>query len=78
KEVIELLKSLGVSIDELAKRFDVNFYPDLKLSRGVYFQKKILVLIKLSMEILEKLFVMISQILKIMEKVLKILLKIFL
>ncbi|EDC3057163.1 NAD(P)-binding protein [Campylobacter jejuni] len=40
KEVIELLKSLGVSIDELAKRFDVNFYPDLKLSRGVYFSKE--------------------------------------
>ncbi|HEC1772674.1 TPA: NAD(P)-binding protein [Campylobacter lari] len=39
KEVVDLLSSLGVDIDELAKRFDVNFYPDLKLSRGVYFSK---------------------------------------
>ncbi|EAJ6187495.1 spermidine dehydrogenase [Campylobacter lari] len=39
KEVVDLLSSLGVDIDELAKRFDVNFYPDLNLSRGVYFSK---------------------------------------
>ncbi|HEC1769539.1 TPA: NAD(P)-binding protein [Campylobacter lari] len=39
KEVVGLLSSLGVDIDELAKRFDVNFYPDLNLSRGVYFSK---------------------------------------
>ncbi|WP_243830588.1 FAD-dependent oxidoreductase [Campylobacter novaezeelandiae] len=34
-----MLNSLGISIDKLAKDFDVNFYPDLKLSRGVYFSK---------------------------------------
>lgn len=39
KEVVDLLSSLGVNIDNLAKRFDVNFYPDLNLSRGVYFYK---------------------------------------
>lgn len=39
KEVLHLLNSLGISIDKLAKDFDVNFYPDLKLSRGVYFSK---------------------------------------
>ncbi|MBF7046943.1 NAD(P)-binding protein [Campylobacter volucris] len=39
KEVVDLLSSLGVNIDDLAKRFDVNFYPDLNLSRGVYFSK---------------------------------------
>lgn len=39
KEVLHLLNSLGINIDKLAKDFDVNFYPDLKLSRGVYFSK---------------------------------------
>lgn len=39
KEVTGLLSSLGVDIDGLAKHFDVNFYPDLHLSRGVYFSK---------------------------------------
>lgn len=39
KEVNGLLKQIGVNVDSLAKRFDVNFYPDLKLSRGVYFSK---------------------------------------
>lgn len=39
KKVLHLLNSLGISIDKLAKDFDVNFYPDLKLSRGVYFSK---------------------------------------
>ncbi len=40
KEVLGLLTSLGVDIDNLAKRFDVDFYPDLGLSRGVYFSKE--------------------------------------
>ncbi|STQ85803.1 NAD(P)/FAD-dependent oxidoreductase [Helicobacter muridarum] len=39
KEVVEFLGKLGINIDELAKKFDVNFYPDLNLSRGVYFNK---------------------------------------
>lgn len=39
KEVLHLLNSLGISIDKLAKDFDINFYSDLKLSRGVYFSK---------------------------------------
>ncbi|RAX56897.1 spermidine dehydrogenase [Helicobacter monodelphidis] len=39
KEIVKLLNSLGIDIDKLAKHFDVNFYPDLKLSRGVYFSK---------------------------------------
>ncbi|RDU72302.1 NAD(P)/FAD-dependent oxidoreductase [Helicobacter aurati] len=40
KEIVEFLKGLGVDIDTLAKSFNVNFYPDLNLSRGVYFNKK--------------------------------------
>lgn len=40
KEVNALLKSLGVDIEKLARDFDVNFYPDLKLSRGVFFSKE--------------------------------------
>lgn len=40
KEVVQFLASLGINIDKLAKSFDVNFYPDLKLGRGVYFNKK--------------------------------------
>lgn len=40
EEVVELLSKLGIDIDKLAKAFDVNFYPDLGLSRGVYFNKK--------------------------------------
>lgn len=39
-EVVGFLKSLGINIDELAKKFDANFYPSLGLSRGVYFNKK--------------------------------------
>lgn len=39
KEVVGLLDSIGINIDVLAKHFNVNFYPDLKLSRGVYFSK---------------------------------------
>jgi spermidine dehydrogenase len=37
---LDFLKSLHVDIDELEKCFNVNFYPDLGLSRGVYFDKK--------------------------------------
>lgn len=39
KEVLDFLSKLGVNIDELAEKFDVNFYPDLGLSRGVYFNR---------------------------------------
>lgn len=39
KEVNSLLEQIGINVDSLAKRFDVNFYPDLKLSRGAYFSK---------------------------------------
>ena len=35
-----LLKRLGVNIDELELAFDKTFYPDLKLSRGVYFDRQ--------------------------------------
>ncbi|QHM70744.1 NAD(P)-binding protein [Mixta intestinalis] len=35
-----LLKSLGVSVDGLEQAFDKTFYPDLNLSRGVYFDKR--------------------------------------
>ncbi|MGC8337892.1 NAD(P)-binding protein [Cronobacter sakazakii] len=34
-----LLKTLNVSIERMAKSFDQTFYPDLHLSRGVYFDK---------------------------------------
>lgn len=37
---IGLLKTLGVSIDGLENAFDKTFYPDLNLSRGVYFDRK--------------------------------------
>lgn len=40
KDVLEFLSRLGINIDELAKKFDINFYPDLGLSRGVYFNKE--------------------------------------
>lgn len=33
------LKDLGVDINELEKAFSVNFYPDLGLSRGVFFDE---------------------------------------
>lgn len=35
-----LLHKLGVSIDMLEQAFDKTLYPDLKLSRGVYFDRK--------------------------------------
>lgn len=38
--VLSLLKQLNIDIQQMAKDFDVNFYPDLNLSRGVYFDKK--------------------------------------
>lgn len=40
EEVVEFLASLGIDIDDLGRHFNVNFYPDLKLGRGVYFNKK--------------------------------------
>ena len=35
-----LLKTLNVDIETMAKDFDQTFYPDLHLSRGVYFDRK--------------------------------------
>ncbi|AUX93171.1 NAD(P)-binding protein [Mixta gaviniae] len=35
-----LLNSLGVSVDGLEQAFDKTFYPDLNLSRGVYFDRR--------------------------------------
>lgn len=40
KQVVRFLHSLNVDIDALAKCFDQDFYPDLGLSRGVFFNKK--------------------------------------
>lgn len=40
QEVVAFLNQIGIDIDALAKAFDVNFYPDLGLSRGVYFNQK--------------------------------------
>jgi spermidine dehydrogenase len=37
---INLLKELGVGIDELGRKFNRNFYPDLNLSRGVFFDRE--------------------------------------
>lgn len=39
-EVLKFLKELTVDIDELEACFNVNFYPDLGLGRGVYFDAK--------------------------------------
>ncbi len=41
KNVLKLLNSLHVNIDKLATNFDVNFYPNLGLSRGVYFSNNV-------------------------------------
>ncbi|WP_066167076.1 NAD(P)/FAD-dependent oxidoreductase [Aliarcobacter cryaerophilus] len=41
KNVLDLLKSLNISVDKLGEDFDKTFYPDLGLSRGVYFDKEI-------------------------------------
>lgn len=35
-----LIKTLGISLDAMERGFDKTFYPDLGLSRGVYFDKK--------------------------------------
>nr|WP_317402997.1 FAD/NAD(P)-binding protein [uncultured Helicobacter sp.] len=40
KKVVEFLGGLNVDIDALAKCFNQDFYPDLGLSRGVFFNKK--------------------------------------
>lgn len=40
KEVLDFLREFTVDIDELERGFDVNFYPDLGLSKGVYFDAK--------------------------------------
>lgn len=40
KTVMGLLKTLNINIEEMAKGFDQTFYPDLNLSRGVYFDRK--------------------------------------
>lgn len=37
--VLDLLRGLNIDIEQMARDFDVNFYPDLGLSRGVYFDK---------------------------------------
>lgn len=39
-EVNKLMETVGVSVTRLKKSFDVNFYPDWQLSRGVFFDKK--------------------------------------
>lgn len=39
-EVNGLMQKLGVSITRMKESFDVNFYPDQQLSRGVFFDKK--------------------------------------
>ncbi len=40
KEVLSFIGSLGVNIDALENSFNVNFYPDLGLGRGVFFDAK--------------------------------------
>ena len=40
KKVVAFLASLNIDIDALAKCFNQDFYPDLGLSRGVFFSKK--------------------------------------
>lgn len=39
-EVNSLLKQIGIDSNKLAEKFSVNFYPDMGLSRGIYFSKK--------------------------------------
>lgn len=38
--VKDLIKELNINVDVMAKDFDTTFYPDLNLSRGVYFDKQ--------------------------------------
>lgn len=40
KTVMDLITDLNINIDVMAQDFDKTFYPDLNLSRGVYFDKK--------------------------------------
>lgn len=40
KQVLSFMSTLGINIDELENSFNVNFYPDLGLGRGVYFDAK--------------------------------------
>ncbi len=39
-EVNRLMAALGISVSRMKADFDTTFYPDLKLSRGVFFDKK--------------------------------------
>lgn len=39
-EVNGLMTTVGVSVTRMKQSFDVNFYPNLNLSRGVFFDKK--------------------------------------
>lgn len=40
KTTMGMLKDLTIDLDELESCFDVNFYPDMGLSKGVYFDKQ--------------------------------------
>ncbi len=40
KQVLSFMRTLGIDIDELENSFNINFYPDLGLGRGVYFDAK--------------------------------------
>ncbi|RDU64631.1 spermidine dehydrogenase [Helicobacter didelphidarum] len=40
KKVLSFLHSLGVDIPTLEKCFNIDFYPNMKLSRGVFFNKR--------------------------------------
>lgn len=40
EQVLNFLKDLTIDIDELEDCFNINFYPDLGLGRGVYFDAK--------------------------------------
>ncbi|CDL40350.1 hypothetical protein [Citrobacter freundii] len=39
-EVQKLMETVGVSVTRLKESFDVNFYPDWQLSRGVFFRQE--------------------------------------
>ncbi|OYQ69255.1 spermidine dehydrogenase [Wohlfahrtiimonas chitiniclastica] len=39
-EATDFIQKIGVDLTELEAQFDVNFYPDLGLSRGIYFDQK--------------------------------------
>lgn len=40
KQVLDFMRTLAIDIDELEDCFNVNFYPDLGLGRGVFFDAK--------------------------------------